>query len=333
LTVDDAAAPAVPGSLGPTALGAAIGAALAGRSVDRAVVEELIEAYRSGALPPSALLGRPGAAAAYAVYRMPATAAAAGAALRGTAAALPGWAPATLLDFGAGTGATGWAAAAAFPGLAMTLLEPAPGALSTGRAVLRQAGLTPDWRMWTVGDAVDATADLATAGYVLGELTEAQQAELLAAMVAAAPAVLLVEPGTPAGHRRILAARAALLAAGWHVAAPCPHQLGCPLDGPGDWCHFAVRVQRSAAHRRAKGGDLAWEDEKYAYVAAVSTPAPARPPARIVRHPRQRKGLITLDLCTVDGAVTREPISKRHGETYKRARKAGWGDGLDWPPS
>jgi ribosomal protein RSM22 (predicted rRNA methylase) len=317
-----------PVALDARRLGAAIEATLAGRAVDRAAVEELIGAYRSGSPPPPALLGRPGAAAAYAVYRMAATSAAAGAALRETAAALPGWAPATLLDFGAGTGATAWAAAAAFPGLAMTLLEPAVGALTTGRAVLAATGLAAGWRMWTVGDEVDASADLATAGYLLGELTEAQQAELLAAMTAAAPVVVLVEPGTPAGHRRILAARSALLAAGWHLAAPCPHELGCPLDRAGEWCHFAVRVQRSAAHRRAKGADLAWEDEKYAYVAAVSTRDADRPPARIVRHPRQRKGLVTLDLCTVDGEVRREPVSKRQGEAYRRARKAGWGEGF-----
>jgi ribosomal protein RSM22 (predicted rRNA methylase) len=296
--------------------------------VDRAAVEELIAAYRSGSPLPPALLGRPGAAAAYAVYRMPATAAAAAAALRETARALPGWAPASLLDFGAGTGATAWAAAAVFPGLALTLLEPAVGALTTGRAVLRAAGLAADWRMWTVGDGVDAGADLATAGYLLGELTEAQQAELVAAMAAAAPVVVLIEPGTPAGHRRILGARSALLAAGWQVAAPCPHEAGCPLDRAGEWCHFAARVQRSAAHRRAKAADLAWEDEKYSYVAAVSTVEVRRPAARVVRHPRQRKGLVTLDLCTADGVVRREPVSRRQGEAYRQARKAGWGAGF-----
>ena len=144
---------------------------------------------------------------------------------------------------------------------------------------------------------------------------------------ASAPVVLLVEPGTPAGHRRILAARDLLMAAGYAIAAPCPHQLGCPLAAAGDWCHFAVRVQRSALHRQAKGAELSYEDEKFSYVAAAAPSAgrPDRPGGRVVRRPQQRKNLVILDLCLADGRSSQLLVGKSKGEAYRRARKISWG--------
>jgi ribosomal protein RSM22 (predicted rRNA methylase) len=175
------------------------------------------------------------------------------------------------------------------------------------------------------------SADLAVAAYVLGELTERQQDRLAGLVTTAAPAVLLLEPGTPAGHRRVLAARARLLAAGYQVVAPCPHQLGCPLEVPGDWCHFAVRLQRSATHRRVKAADLPYEDEKFSYVAAArpGVGSPDWPAGRVVRRPQQRKNLVTLDLCDRDGRAALLPVGKSRGEAYRRARKTSWGDRWD----
>ena len=37
-----------------------------------------------------------------------------------------------------------------------------------------------------------------------------------------------------------------------HVIAPCPHDGGCPMDGTGNWCHFAQRFQRSGLGVGAK---------------------------------------------------------------------------------
>jgi ribosomal protein RSM22 (predicted rRNA methylase) len=175
-------------------------------------------------------------------------------------------------------------------------------------------------------------ADLATAAYVLGELTPAQQSSLVAILASAAAAVVVVEPGTPAGHRRVLAARTQLIAAGYMIAAPCPHQLRCPLAVEGDWCHFGIRLQRSAVHRQVKGVELSYEDEKYSYVAAVRTTVGVdmvRAPGRVVRRPQQRKGLVLLDLCLPDGTSGRELVSKSKGDVYRQARKISWGD--RWP--
>jgi ribosomal protein RSM22 (predicted rRNA methylase) len=263
------------------------------------------------------------------------------------------------VDFGAGTGGAAWAVADELPSIeSMTLLEQSADAIRLGKAILAAADVpvlrAATWHPWQLpaagalpsaapapAPAAQApaapapAADLAIAAYVLGELTPAQQAALVALAARAAPAVLLVEPGTPAGHRRILAARTQLLAAGYVVAAPCPHQLDCPLAIEGDWCHFGARLQRSAVHRQAKGVELSYEDEKYSYVAAVRPDgldgmAVTAPDGRIVRRPQQRKGLVTLSLCARDGTFRRDLVSKSKGEVYRQARKISWGDG--WPP-
>ena len=341
-----------PGLLGADALTAAVQAALAGSGTGNlgASVQRLIASYRAGKVPPAPVITSRLDAAAYAAYRMPATAAATAAALRETRLSLPGWAPSSLTDFGAGTGGSAWAVASDLASIeAITLLEQSPDAIRLGKAIFGRAQSdvlrSATWRPWRLGDgpageppASVPAAELATVCYVLGELTPAQQAALTMLAASAAPAVVLVEPGTPAGHRRILAARSLLLSSGHRIAAPCPHQLDCPLDVAGDWCHFGARLQRSAMHRQAKGAELAYEDEKFSYVAAIRSPVsraaadrtgagwPDLPGGRVVRRPQQRKGLVLLDLCRADGTSSRELVSKSKGEPYRRARKMSWGD-------
>jgi ribosomal protein RSM22 (predicted rRNA methylase) len=169
---------------------------------------------------------------------------------------------------------------------------------------------------------------------VLSELAEADQASLIARAARGARAVAVLEPGTPDGHRRILAARDGLIAAGFTVLAPCAHQAACPIAEVKDWCHFSARVARSPLHRRLKGGDLDHEDEKFSYVVALRAEdaAGAGPaPGRILRHPVKRKGLVTLQVCTHDDGVVPTLVSKRQGPAYRAARDAEWGD--TWPKS
>ena len=139
-------------------------------------------------------------------------------------------------------------------------------------------------------------------------------------------ALVIVEPGTPAGWQRILTARARLIAAGASIAAPCPHAFACPLTPP-DWCHFAERVSRSRVHRLAKGAELGWEDEKFIYVAATRL-AVAANVSRVIARPRPASGHVTLKLCRPDGTAGGEVFSRRQGEAYKAARRAGWGERL-----
>ena len=328
---------------GAGSLTAAVQAGLQGAGLASlsAGVQRLMDAYRSGEVPAAPLLASARDAAAYAAYRMPATAAAAGAAFRQMRRGLPGWTPSTVLDFGAGTGGASWAVAdqlTAATGL--TLLEQSGDAIRLGRTILAQSASAAlrgaSWCQWRLSDegktpAPLQPAGLAVAAYLLGELSERQQEQLVDLAAQTAPAVLLLEPGTPAGHRRILAARARLLAGGYSVVAPCPHQLACPLEVPGDWCHFAARLQRSATHRRVKGAELSYEDEKFSYVAAARADVgvPDRPVGRVVRRPQLRKNLVVLDLCTDSGRAASLPVGKSKREAYRRARKASWGDRWD----
>jgi ribosomal protein RSM22 (predicted rRNA methylase) len=230
----------------------------------------------------------------------------------------PGWAPRSLLDVGAGPGVATWAAVAVWPSLEdLILVEAEPEMVAAGRELL------PDVP-WVEGDvsAARGPADLVLASYVLGELRQPAAARLWAQ---AADTVVFVEPGTPAGYRRILDARAAVLEAGGFTVAPCPHDLPCPLP-PDDWCHFAARLPRSKLHRRAKSADLGWEDEKYSY-AVLSRQPVAKAAARIIRQPQIRSGHVNLVTSEPDG-IHERTVSRKQGLLYKQARSAGWGDAI-----
>lgn len=268
-------------------------------------------------------------ALAYALARMPATYAAITASLNALAGIAPDFAPKSLLDVGAGPGTASWAAAEAFSSLsAFTLLDANRAlralALELGGASARLRGMT-----YRQGEAraelarADA-ADLVVASYVIGEISEAERKPLADLMWAKTrDTLLVVEPGTPAGHARILAVRAQLIAAGARVAAPCPHDGRCPLEAP-DWCHFTRRLPRSQAHRQLKSAELAYEDERFAYVALTRAPA-ARRPARVLAQPVVSKVEVTARLCTPAGlAITKVP--RRAREDYARARRWRWGD-------
>jgi ribosomal protein RSM22 (predicted rRNA methylase) len=291
-------------------------------------VAALSAAYRSGGRP-GEVLGTETAARAYAAFRMPATYAAVRAALL----AAPDLRPGSLLDLGGGTGAAVWAAVAALPSLRTArVLDGSTQALALGRALAAGApdpvlaGATWTRARWP---ADLPAADLVTMAYFLGELEPAEQVAAVTAAAERAPAVAVVEPGTPAGFRDLLRARDTLVATGLRVVAPCPHDDACPWTAGPDWCHFAARLPRSSRHRQVKGGTLGWEDEKFSYVVAVRD-GDARADGRIVRHPYRRKGLVELTVCAAEPGIDRVLVSKRRGADYKAARDAGWGD--PWPP-
>lgn len=319
----------------PAALNRALEAALEAADTDalRRATARLIEVYRSGSPPTQQVLRDPVAAAAYAAYRMPATHAAVARVLRHALDVAPDLPGASLLDLGGGTGAAAWAAADALPGLHdVEVVDGSADALALGRRLARQGPPVLDRARWThrdlgAGGSLPA-ADLVTVSYVLGELPGDLPGRVVDAAAGAGRTVVVVEPGTPRGFAAVLAARERLLAAGWHLVAPCPHEAGCPLAAAGDWCHLAVRLDRTALHRRLKGAALGHEDEKVAYVVATRDPV-ALPAGRVLRHPVKRKGLVQLEVCHADGTAGREVVTKRDPARYRASRDVHWGD--RWP--
>lgn len=317
-----------------SSLRAALARAIAGvpeRELARAT-EALVSRYRSPQAASEPILASRVHVAAYAAYRMPATTAAMRRVLG--VVAKSGFAPEVLLDLGGGTGAAAWAAAETFPTLGrITVLDQVDDALVLGRSLVvdgpSDALRTTRFERAAIDRLPALSADLVTVSYVLSELTDEQQARLVQGAIDRGRVVAIAEPGTPDGYLRVLAARQQLLQAGWILLGPCPHELDCPL-AQGDWCHFVARVSRSADHRRLKGAELSYEDEKFSWVAAASpgTAEPHGSSGRVLRHPLKRKGFVEFEVCRPDGTAGREVISKKAGDRYRAARDTDWGDEL-----
>ncbi|HQH06179.1 MAG TPA: small ribosomal subunit Rsm22 family protein [Phycicoccus sp.] len=304
----------------------------------RAAAERLREIYRSGAAPTELALATQESALAYGAYRMPATYAAVRAALSMSPhEVLQSQAPATHLDLGGGTGAAVWAVHELWPEVTSRVFDASEVALDLGRRVAARGDgqvASTSWERAHLGPTtILPSADLVTISYLLGELADATAAHLVDEALDKASLLLAIEPGTPRGHSAILAARARVIEAGWHLLAPCPHAHACPAVAP-DWCHFAVRLPRSATHRALKGAERGFEDEKFSFVLAARSDDSQRgesgpAPARVVRHPLQRKGLVQVRTCENDGLLHDRIVSKRQGEAYRRARDLTWGDTLN----
>ncbi|TDW76811.1 small ribosomal subunit Rsm22 family protein [Kribbella pratensis] len=264
-------------------------------------------------------------ALAYAVTRMPATFRALYAALSAADRHIDA-SFTTHLDLGGGTGAAAWAASAIWPTITTEIIERQPAAISLGKQLAegnRWRWTTADLRHWTKPRDPSASAesvDLITIGYVLNELTDSLRRTLIQTAARFATTIVLVEPGTPHGHRRTLEARDQLIDDGFTIAAPCPHQGECPTD----WCHFAARLPRTELHRVLKDGTRNYEEERFSYV--VATRDPVRPaPARVIRRPGRPKGRVVLELCTSAGAA-QQLIVPKSDDAYRAARGISWGD-------
>src|SRR5712671_6158004 len=315
----------------PAELKAALDARLQGLSRNAAAERAALisQTYRDGG--GSSAIRSETDALAYALGRMPATYAAVSASLNALREIRPDFAPTNLLDVGAGPGTATWAAAAAFPSLtSLALLDSNSAlralALDLGGDSTRLRQITYQLGEARAALADSEAADLVIASYLIGEIDDAERTALADVMWAKTrDTLLIVEPGTPAGYGRMIALRRQLIAAGAHVAAPCPHDGECPLTAP-DWCHFTQRLPRSRAHKQLKSAELPYEDEKFIYVALTRGPA-ARHPARVIAQPVVTKIEVTAKLCTAEGLVIAR-IPRRAKGDYSAARRWRWGDAV-----
>lgn len=231
---------------------------------------------------------------------------------------------ATLTDVGSGTGSALWAADEVFGVRSAELIERESGMIALARQLAQEK-----WQEeihWTQADMLAAQiphADLVTASFCLGELNQDNAEEMVKKLWEAADrALIIAEPGTPAGYARIRRYVEVLRQLGAHMAAPCPSMGECPLAQE-DWCHFTVRVERTRLHKFLKEGALPYEDEKFSFLAVTKEPAqPAQ--SRIRRRPLIRSGYVELPICRESTAETIR-VSKKH-PAYKQARKAEVGD-------
>ena len=324
----------------PAALRAAIDLALEGRGrgglAQRAGA--ISEGYRRGKAS-SALVRDGSDALAYALTRTPATYAATRRALEELRVLRPDFAPSALLDAGAGPGGGGWAAVDALPSLETCMrLDHSPAFLDLAGALAADGPMVLAGAGRMQADLADPglaapEADLVLAAYALTEIDPQRLAGVVERLWGATRGVLLVvEPGTPEGWRRGLAVRARLLEAGARLIGPCPHAGPCGLAAP-DWCHFVQRLPRSRDHRRAKGGEAPFEDEKFFWLAAErpSRPEPDAAFDRIIAPPRTGKAGVRLRVCRGDGGIEDVEVLRRDRAAFARARRLDWGDAL-FPP-
>ena len=321
--------------LPPLELRRALDAATTGVSVRelRQAAVRLSEGYRSSTATGRRSVGRWSSVdyLAYAATRMPAIYRAAAAVFRELRARCPELRVESVLDIGAGPATCLWAAWTEFDALVRVMLvEPDPAMVALGKRLTEGTELTQrvetTWQTTDVSGlaAAPAAHDVVVASYVLAELDAAQRRRVVEeAWVGARGAVALVEPGSVQGYQHIMEARDRLLGLGARIVAPCPHGDACPMP-VGDWCHFGVRLNRTAMQKRLKGGVLAYEDEKYAYVLATRD-AGAPAPSRVIRRPKAAPGQVTLHLCGADG-LFQETLTRSRRDAYRMARQARWGD-------
>jgi ribosomal protein RSM22 (predicted rRNA methylase) len=318
----------------PAPLRAAIERQLEGTSLPdlRSASQRLTQRYRAETRDGRLHLDSEASVRAYLAVRMPATFAAVRLSFSMVGATLPDFAPASLLDLGSGPGTVLWAAQDLWGSIEQAnMVEASQVARKTG-ALLAESLPGSVKIKWSDGDISAKVgfpaADLVTLSYVLDELETAQAEGLIERLWSAANQLLvIVEPGTPAGWRRIVAARRQLIALGASLAAPCPHDLACPLSPP-DWCHFSQRVARSRLHRLTKDGEAPFEDEKFAFVAASRLPIAARL-ARVLAPPHHNKAGIDIKLCEPSGACCTMQLAKRRPDLYRAAKRLDWGDAFD----
>ncbi|XP_009790257.1 rsm22-cox11 tandem protein 2, mitochondrial isoform X4 [Nicotiana tabacum] len=253
---------------------------------------------------------------AYVASRMPAVYSALYRVLSEVRRRLPGFSPAKVLDFGAGTGSAFWALREVWPRSLnrINLVEPSQSMQRAGQSLIKGLKNLPLIQSYGSIQALsqdvkksDRQHDLVIASYVLGEIPSLKDRITVVRQLweLTGDVLVLVEPGTPQGSNIISQMRSHILwmekrrsrkledasgkeckalttlKNGAYIVAPCPHDGSCPLDNTGKYCHFVQRLQRTTsqrAYKRSKGEPLrGFEDEKFCFIAFRRGQRPREP--------------------------------------------------------
>jgi ribosomal protein RSM22 (predicted rRNA methylase) len=302
------------------------------RGALRDSAQTISDTYRAGGT--SQIIRSDHDALAYAVVRMPATYAAVRASLAHAMQIIPQFAPRSILDVGAGPGTASWAAADAWPSIERTtLIDSNARLLALARQLTASLDVPGFEATLLQGEAAEALrgasmADVVMASYALTEIAPAALTGILTQLWALTGRLLvLVEPGTMNGFKRILAYRDVLLANGAQIIAPCSHAGLCPLSERARWCHFSERLPRSRDHQITKSASVPYEDEKFSYLIAGKGFTGLSRGQRILATPNVSKGGISLTLCAPERAEE-HIVARSDKATYKKAKHYAWGDAI-----
>ncbi len=265
-------------------------------------------------------------ALAYSIMRMPATYGAVYTALKHTLERIDANIQ-SVLDIGAGTGATTWAISELLDTKNIQCFEREPVMLELGKSFMSQNPKLKDisWDyIDIVKDDLDVKADLVVTSYMLNEIKAENRKDVISKLINSSNhIILIIEPGTPEGFRNIKEVQKIAIENGLYIIAPCTFQGICPLPDE-DWCHAIVRMERTKVHKLLKSADLPYEDEKFSYI-AISKEKCDNSGIRILRHPMIEKGKITLKVCH-DGKIKEMIVTKKDKELFKRIKKKKCGD-------
>lgn len=239
----------------------------------------------------------------------------------------------SILDLGSGSGAALWAASEVFSNLrSYTLLERDSRLITIGKELLKvglgEGHFSFDLH-WIEGDYTGTIKsgphDLVVLSYSIGEIDPKEWESVLKQVIEYTKNFLVIlEPGTPLGYKRLMKIRELLIQQGLSMVAPCPHNKQCPILGQ-DWCHFSQRIPRTSLHKSLKNASLGFEDEKFSYIVLSKQPY-FKKGYRIIKTPLKRSGFIELDLCSTSEGLLKQKISKKQGEFFNKVKKLGWGD-------
>ena len=287
---------------------------------------QISEDYRNGIGPEKRIVDDSDKAKAYAVSRMPATYQSVYDSLKYVIEVTDISAD-SVIDVGAGTGASIYACTDLLQVRDITLIEREESMISIGKQLFSYDPFLSkaQWIKASVQEInTNHKYDLVTASYIMNELcTEDMKKTTAKLWDITKKTLLIVEPGTPKGYGNIIVIRDMLLNKGAHITAPCPHADKCPMEKD-DWCHFYCRVERTRLHKFLKGGEAPFEDEKYSFM-AFSKEEKNLPLYRILRHPKIYKGHVMLTVCSKQG-IQDITVTKREKERYRDAKKLKAGD-------